>query len=159
MAKRPTIRTDAGLTVAILSSLQILAKKPVTCTELVGIISNAGRKTTVQEVSSIMVSILKSQVKALLEIDSIGRAKTYLLKEEYRNATVDQLQKVYLKRVRYSAEDLYQDLHGVSPKSTPQSTHNRSAGRDTGEILVKGKGITLVLEEPFVEITVKYRKQ
>jgi hypothetical protein len=94
------------------------------------------------------LSINKSQIRELLEVGKIGRSHTYLLKEEYRKASADQLQKVYMKRVRYTPGDLYRDLHGHSQANPVEPG---SAGGDTHrEIRITGRRVTLVLVEPDV---------
>lgn len=164
------IRTDSGLTVAILSVL-VSAQESVTTRDMVEAISGAGRRVTIQEVSSLMVSVLNSQVKDLLEIGKMGRTNTYRLKPEYRRATVEQVQRVYLKRVRYTKEDLYQDLQGgtqrgtpiVTPTSLPMSppesseSARRGAGENTGDSDRAKHRLTIILDNRDTELTIKYQ--
>jgi hypothetical protein len=135
----PKIKTSGGLTVAILSCLAG-KKEAITVPDLTELITNAGRKTTVAEVSSLMNSIMNSKVRELLEVGKLGRSHTYLLKEDYRKANTDQLQKVYMKRVKYTPEDLHKDLHG-----TPEEVPSQESAGDRQEVMVKGNKIILVI--------------
>jgi hypothetical protein len=146
------VEVGQGMTMAILDCIR-QAKEPLAVSEMVEVITKSGRNTNSQEVSSLLVTIQKSQVKEMLEIKREGRSNSYSLKEVFKQASLDQLQMVYLKRLRYSHQDLLRDL-GV--EDYPVLAMERGDLPEDPVVEVKGKKITLVLHDRDTEISIKY---
>ena len=152
------IEVKKGLTVAILDCL-IQAKEPMTSGNLSEMITKAGRGTNVQEVSSLLVTIQNSQVNKMLEIGRMRRENLYSIKPEFTGASLEQVQKVYLKRIKYSPEDLLKDLGKENTGNSPPASLGVTTGSLTGnpEVKVTGKRIVFILEDQETEIVIRYK--
>jgi hypothetical protein len=144
------VEVQKGMTMAILSCLLKAKGDPITTADMVKWIRSSGRRTNTQEVASLLVTIHSSEIRRILEIGKIGRSNTYKISDEYAQATLEQLQKVYLKRFKFTVKDLHKELYGEPPQETP--------GHDAGDVLVvTGKRITLILEDPDTEVVIRYK--
>ena len=120
----PVVLTS-GITVAVLSCLK--DGNPWTVMRLVSTITEAGRRTSQQELAGVMVTLQKSDVKNMLEVSKEGKAYTYRLKEPYTKADLLELRNCYLKRVKNFSHKNLLEKYGPAEAPPVPSTNAVSA--------------------------------
>jgi len=109
------INIDSGVTMAVLSCLK--DGEWWSTNDLVQGITEAGRKTSQQEISGVMVTLRKGDVGNMLEVDTSSKAHAYRLVEPYTQATLLELRDCYLKRVRdFSHRNLLEKYGSTVPE-------------------------------------------